>query len=150
MACQRSTPVSDRIKAQVAPVGPSTSAWCFSGHAGPECWHFCTSLHLQHIPPTFFRHIAVLLLDFLNLLILLPSLLSCISFLETYLYFKCNYPMFSFSWLFTLNIHSYATVYLRFKLICETEHRLKTQNLVLYRQCDVFSSSNREWFRFFF
>lgn len=63
MACQRSTPVSDRVKAQVAPAGPSTSTWRFSGRARPECWHFRTSLHLQHMnyffpppPPSRFSH----------------------------------------------------------------------------------------------
>lgn len=49
-------------------------------------------LALLHFPPSathcsyfFSHHIAMLFLDFLNLLILLPGLLSCISFLETYL-----------------------------------------------------------------
>lgn len=60
MACQRSTPVSDGPGAQVAPAGPSTSTWCFSGRARPECRHFRTSLpsatHRSFFspPPHFF------------------------------------------------------------------------------------------------
>lgn len=42
MACQRSTPVSDGVKAQVAPAGPSASTWCSSGHACPVRWCFST------------------------------------------------------------------------------------------------------------
>lgn len=60
MACQRSTPVSDGPGAQVAPAGPSTSTWCFSGRARPECRHFRTSLpsathrSFSPTPPPFF------------------------------------------------------------------------------------------------